>query len=79
LIRHYCISTDGLPKYLFDELQTVNEASYKFADEQNPADFVEELVDDLSSDRCLPPDRVLDGYSLLFNNDEKMIKVSTTE
>ena len=76
MIRYFCDTSRSLPDYLYDEFRKMNEISYKFADEQTPANAVD-IVYDFAPDRCLPPERVLDGYSLLLAFDETLIKVST--
>lgn len=75
MIRFYCNSPDGLPPWLYEELRAVQEVSYKFADEQTPGDLVDDMICDLAPSRSLPPERLLDGYSLVFEFDPDSIKV----
>ena len=75
VVLYFCHSQSGLPSYLFEELQAVCKLSYQFADEKTPDDLVEEVADNLSPDRALPPERALDGYNLLFSFDQNLFTV----
>ena len=75
MVRYYCHSDKGLPPCIYDELKAVHEMAYAFADEMTP----EELVEDIAEDAIcsyLPPERLLDGNSLLYEFDGDAIKVS---
>ncbi|KAL7570968.1 hypothetical protein ACA910_002594 [Epithemia clementina (nom. ined.)] len=60
---------DGWPKWIFQELQQMDEVSHLYSDEETPEDFVTNLVESMSPHLCLPPDRILDGMDLLFEFD----------
>ena len=73
MLRYHC--EHGLPKWIFNELQSIQEVSYRYDDEQDPVDFVENLADELAPAHPLPADRLLDGTSLLFEYKPEQIKV----
>ena len=75
MIRHYCKSDVGLPKWIYEELRAIQELSHKFDDEPTPMDLVEDIADCLAPYNCLPPERLLDGDALLFEYDAKAIEV----
>jgi secreted Zn-dependent insulinase-like peptidase len=74
LLRYHC--QKGLPKWIFDELKSIQEVSHKYGDEQSPDDLVETLAEELAPEYNLPPGRLLDGTALLFDYDPEAIKVS---
>lgn len=73
MIRHYFQQPDGMPPWLYKELEAIQNLSYKFADELSPADFVEDIVENLSPTSTLPHDRLLDGNGLIFEYDSVAI------
>ena len=75
MIRYHC--QKGLPQWIYDELRSIQEVAHKYDDEQSPEDLVETLAEELSPVYNLPPDRLLDGTSLLFEYDPATIKVRT--
>ena len=75
LLRYHC--REGLPKWIYEELRSIQEVSYRYDDEQAPEDFVESLADELAPTYALPPERLLDGTSLLFEYDPISIQVCT--
>jgi secreted Zn-dependent insulinase-like peptidase len=79
MLRYHC--QEGLPKWIFDELRSIQEVSHKYGDELSPEDLVETLAEELAPEYNLPPERLLDGTSLMFDYDPEAIKVSrrTTE
>lgn len=74
MLRHHC--REGLPMWIFEELRSIQEISYRYDDEQSPEDLVESLADELAPAHPLPPERLLDGTSLLFEYDPESIQVS---
>ena len=76
MIRYYCNSDDGLPMWIYEELKAIQGLAYRFADEETPVDLVETIAESLVSYHELPPERLLDGDSLLFEFDGNAIKVS---
>lgn len=72
MIRYHCRA--GLPVWIYEELRSIAEISYKFGDEPAPEDLVESLADELSPGHPLPADRLLDGSSLLFEYDNEKIQ-----
>jgi len=74
MIRYYCHSESGLPIWIYEELQAIQELTYRFQDEMNPIDLVEDLADSLAPYIALPPERLLDGEHLLFERDADLIK-----
>ena len=75
MLRYYCNTDDGLPEWIFEELKAIQDLSYQYADEEQPIDLVETIVDSLIPYNTLPPERLLDGDSLLFKFDGDAIKV----
>ena len=75
MLRYYCSSPGGLPKWIFDEIQSVTNVSYKFDDEQSPEDLVVSIAETLVPvPYSLPPERLLDGQNLYFEYDQSAIK-----
>ena len=72
MMKYYCKQDDGLPVWIYEELKTIGDLSYKYANEQSPTDAVESIAETLSPLYNLPPERILDGNHLLweFNNEE---------
>lgn len=73
MLRYHC--ANGLPDWIFEELRSIQEVSYRYDDEQSPEDLVESLADELAPCHPLPADRLLDGTSLLFEYEPEKIKV----
>ncbi len=78
MMRHYCKSEDGLPTWIYDELQAIQKVLHQYEDEPTSEDLVEGIADCLTPYNCLPPDRLLDGTSLLFEDDPGAVEVSFT-
>ncbi len=72
MLRHYC--RQGLPMWIYDELRSIQDVSYRYDDEQSPEDLVESLADELAPAHPLPADRLLDGTSLLFDYEPEKIQ-----
>ncbi len=75
MIRHFCDDVGGLPSWIHDELQSIQQISHEFQDEMTPVDLVESIAECLLPNSCVPPERLLDGDSLLFKFDGDAIKV----
>jgi secreted Zn-dependent insulinase-like peptidase len=73
MLRHYAV--DSLPEWIHEELRSIHELSYRYADESSPDDFVQELAEELAPHLAMPPERLLDGSELLFDYDPDEIKV----
>ncbi|GKY91772.1 hypothetical protein MPSEU_000148900 [Mayamaea pseudoterrestris] len=67
-------SMEGWPPWMFDELQRMHELSYRYEDEQSPDELVEGIADDFSPHADMPPERLLDGSSLMFDFDAVAIQ-----
>jgi len=65
----YLASNKKFPAYIFEELKSTHEMAYNFASEEQPEDFVENLVTSLSPCRSYPPEYLLTGGELLFEED----------
>jgi secreted Zn-dependent insulinase-like peptidase len=64
-----------LPSYIYDELVKMGEATYKYQEEVSTEEFVEDIADRLApSHALLPPDRLLDGFDLLWEYDEVAVR-----
>lgn len=74
MLRYHC--RQGLPHWIYEELRSIQEISYRFDDEQSPEELVESLADELAPAHPLPADRLLDGTSLLFEYEPERIQVS---
>uniref|UniRef100_A0A7S4UXX9 Peptidase M16 C-terminal domain-containing protein n=2 Tax=Ditylum brightwellii TaxID=49249 RepID=A0A7S4UXX9_9STRA len=74
MIRYYCATQDGLPSWIYEELRAIQDVAYKFEDEMTPEELVENIVEDMAPAFSLPPERLLDGNSLLFEYDGDAIK-----
>ena len=72
MLRYHC--EQGLPKWIFDELHSIQEVSYRYSDEQAPEELVETIADELAPHYRLPADRLLDGTMLLFQYDPDAIQ-----
>jgi secreted Zn-dependent insulinase-like peptidase len=73
MLRYHCLQ--GLPTWIYDELQCIQDVAHRYNDEQSPEDLVETFAEELAPENNLPPERLLDGYSLLFEYDPAAIKV----
>ena len=74
MLRYYCQSEDGLPKWIYDELKSIYDVAHRYADEQPPEDFVVEFAEECSPCWNIPPERLLDASGLLFEYDPKTIQ-----
>eukprot|EP00957_Ditylum_brightwellii_P078694 5983687-Ditylum_brightwellii.AAC.1 len=74
MIRYYCATQDGLPSWIYEELRAIQDVAYKCEDEMTPEELVENIVEDMAPAFSLPPERLLDGNSLLFEYDGDAIK-----
>ena len=75
MMRYYCKSDSGLPSWIYDELQSIQKLSHQYEDESEAVDLVEDIAACLTPYNCLPPERLLDGDSLLFKNDPGAVEV----
>lgn len=57
---------EGLPQWIYDELKSIAEVAYRFADEEDVTDIVEQVAENMAPWYNLPEERILDGDSLLF-------------
>eukprot|EP00985_Skeletonema_marinoi_P001098 scaffold448_cov107-Skeletonema_marinoi.AAC.2 len=57
---------EGLPRWIYNELKSVAELSYKYADEGDVTDTVEVVAEAMAPWYNIPTDRLLDGDTLLF-------------
>lgn len=75
MLHYHCLSEEGIPQYIFDEIKSVHDVSYKFDDEPSPEDLVEAIAEDLVPvPYTMPPERLLDGHSLYFEFDQNSIR-----
>lgn len=75
MIRQFCSSESGLPDWIYEELRSIHEVSYKYEDESSPEDLVESIAEEFNPACPLPPDRLLDGNSLLFEFNAEAVQV----
>jgi len=73
MVRYHCQSPDGLPPYIYDELKSVQEMAYRYHDEPSPDELVEDIAE-ATTCAYLPPERLLDGNSLLQQFNGEAIK-----
>lgn len=66
-------SEHGWPEWIFDELRSIHEVSYRYGDEASPEDIVEAMTESMAPHYRLPPERLLDGPHLLFGFDAAAI------
>ena len=71
MLRHY--GTE-LPEWIYSELKSLHDFSYRFADERSPEDLVEGIVEDMAPHLNMPPERILDGNDLLYEFDPQEIQ-----
>ena len=74
MLRHYCANKGGLPAWIYEELRLTHQVSYQYGDEESPSDLVERLAERLAPHFLCPPDRLLDGSDLLFEEDPVAIR-----
>jgi nardilysin len=72
MLRYHC--EDGLPKWIFEELKSIQEISHKYDDEPSPEDLVENLAESMAPEYNLPAERLLDGDALLFEYEPAAIQ-----
>ncbi len=67
---------EGLPQWIHDELKSIANVSYRYADEGDVEEIVEEIAENMAPWYGLPEERVLDGDELLFDDvvDNKTVK-----
>jgi nardilysin len=65
----YAACGNSFPPYIFNELKAAHAMAYNFASEEQPEEFVENLVTSLSPCRSFPPEFLLSGGELLFEED----------
>lgn len=73
MLRYHC--QQGLPRWIFEELESIHEVAHRYSDEQSPEDLVETLAEELAPHFCTPPERLLDGTALFFEYDPSAIQV----
>ena len=73
MLRYHC--EKGLPTWIFEELQSIQEVAHRYDNEPSPEDLVEILAEAIAPSVAMPPERILDGNSLLFEYDPDAIKV----
>jgi len=68
--------TEGLPQWIYDELKSIANVSYRYADEGDVEEIVEEIAENMALWYGLPEERVLDGDELLFDDvvDNETVK-----
>ncbi|KAL7498190.1 hypothetical protein ACHAWT_006084 [Skeletonema menzelii] len=66
-VDDYGEKKEGLPRWIYDELKSVAELSYKYADEGDVTDTVEVVAEAMAPWYNLPTERLLDGDTLLFD------------
>ena len=59
----------GLPPWIYEELKAIAEVAYRFADEEDVTDTVEQVAENMAPWYNLPEERILDGDSLLFGTE----------
>lgn len=64
ILRYY--SEKGWPEWIYEELQGIHDLAYRFQSESSPDEVVDEIVDNMAPHLMIPPERLLDGNSLLF-------------
>lgn len=64
ILRYF--SEKGWPEWIYKELQEIHGLTYRFQNESSPDEVVDEIVDNMAPHLMLPPERLLDGNSLLF-------------
>jgi secreted Zn-dependent insulinase-like peptidase len=74
MLRYHC--QQGLPRWIFEELESIHEVAHRYGDEQSPEDLVETLAEELAPHFGMPPERLLDGAALFFEYDPSGIQVS---
>lgn len=62
----------GPQERIFKEIQLVEETSFKFTEEEDPVDFVEELVENM---QIYPSEYYLSGGELYFDYDPKVMYI----
>jgi secreted Zn-dependent insulinase-like peptidase len=72
LLRKQC--RDGWPSWIYEELRSVGELSYRYGDEASPDETVTALAEQMAPYYNMPVERLLDGGDLLFEFDETTIQ-----
>ena len=78
MLRQY--GTD-LPEWIYSELKSMHEFSFRFADERSPEDLVEGIVDDMAPHYQMPPEHLLDGNEILhapYDPQEIQVRIMST-
>ena len=72
MLRHR--ARQGWPDWMYEELRRTEALSYQYQDEPSPEELVESLAEAMAPHQNLPPERLLDGMSLLFEFDPSAIQ-----
>jgi secreted Zn-dependent insulinase-like peptidase len=65
---------DGWPEWIYAEMHKINALGYHYRSEESPDEVVDGIVDDMAPHARLPPERILDGNSLLFDFDTEKVQ-----
>ena len=65
---------DGWPQWIYEELKQIEKVAFLYSNEEAPEDVVCELVESMAPHYTVPPERVLDGFELLFEFDASGIQ-----
>ena len=63
----------GFPTHIYEEMKVVGDFKFRFQEDEEPSDLVEDLADELSPCHAYPPEHILDGSTLAFEYDGKAI------
>ena len=69
----YKAGGNKFPEYIFEELKSTHAMAYNFASEEQPEEFVENIVTCLSPCRSYPPEYLLTGGELLHEEDGEAV------
>jgi secreted Zn-dependent insulinase-like peptidase len=73
LRKTYRSGGNKFPPYIFSELRAIHEMAYNYASEEQPEDLVENLADTLNPCHSYPPEYLLTGGELLFEEDDAAV------
>jgi nardilysin len=63
----------SFPPHIYDEIKAVADFKFRFQEDEEPSDLVEDLADELSPCHAYPPEHILDGSTLAFEYDGRAV------
>ena len=63
----------SFPSHIYSEIKAVGDFKFRFQEDEEPSELVEDLADELSPCHAYPPEHILDGSTLAFEYDGRAV------